>query len=68
LDERSPKGGRDDSGDATNIFEDRDAEILLPYGSPELKSADTDDFEELTMDGMYLIIRQNKHSRVFFFM
>ncbi|KIJ98414.1 hypothetical protein K443DRAFT_9220 [Laccaria amethystina LaAM-08-1] len=52
LHERPPTGGRGDSGDATNIFEDRDAEILLPYGSPELKSADTDDFEELTMDAL----------------
>ena len=46
------------SEDATNIFEDQDAGILLPYGSPELKSADTDDLEGLTMDGMYLIILQ----------
>ena len=46
------------SEDAASIFEDQDAGILLPYGSPELKSADTDDLEGLTMDGMYLIILQ----------
>ena len=44
------------SEDAADIFEDQDAGILLPYGSPELKNADTDDLEGLTMDGMYLII------------
>jgi len=57
LDERPPKGGGD-SEDAVNIFDDQDVEILLPYGSPGLKfeSADTDDLEGLTMDGMYLIV------------
>lgn len=45
--------GRDDSEDAANIFEDQDAGILLPYGSPEVTSADTlDDLEELTMDAL----------------
>jgi len=59
LDERPPKGGGD-SEDAVNIFEDQNVEILLPYGSPGLKfeSADIDDLEGLTMDGMYLIVLQ----------
>ena len=58
LDER-PLKGRGDSEDGGNIFEDQDAGILLPYGSPEVTSADAlDELEELTMDGMYLIILQ----------